>query len=139
MPNNKKLTKQRIEDLTKQLAGITQELQQLQIQVQREWGETRRQSRLQQRRRSMQIGDLVQITNNYQNLQGTQGRVIRLSTIFVTLQKVGRTQNSKRNTKHKTHHQRINSIRWVKMTNRGVINPTEITQNNHKKKIIKED
>ena len=86
--SNKKSTKQKIKDLTAKLESINQELHDLQIQVQHEQEETRilRRERSQsQRRRSMQIGDLVEITNNYQNLQGTQGRVIRLSTSFVTI------------------------------------------------------
>ena len=56
--------------------------------MQREQEETRslqRERSRQQRRRSIQIGDLVEIIYNYQNLQGTQGRVIRLLTSFVTL------------------------------------------------------
>ena len=80
--SNKKSTEQKIKDLTTKLELITQELHNLQIQVQRDQEETRilRRERSQlQRRRSMQIGDLVEITNNYQNLQGTRGRVIRLS------------------------------------------------------------
>ena len=86
--SNKKSTEQQIKDLTNKLEQITQELHNLQIQVQREQEETRilrRERHQRQERRSMQIGDLVEITNNYQNLQGTQGRVIRLSTSFVTL------------------------------------------------------
>ena len=86
--SNKKSTEQKIKDLTTKLELITQELHNLQIQVQRDQEETRvlRRERSQlQRRRSMQIGDLVEITNNYQNLQGTRGRVIRLSTSFVTI------------------------------------------------------
>lgn len=86
--SNKKSTKQQIKDLTSKLESITQELHSFRIQVQHEQEETRnlrRERSQQQRRRSTQIGGLVEITNNYQNLQGTRGRVIRLSTSFVTI------------------------------------------------------
>lgn len=58
----------------------------LKVQVQRERENTaRRTSRGRNDTRRFQIGDRVEVTNGYQNLQGTSGTVIRLSTTFVTL------------------------------------------------------
>ena len=72
-------TEQQIEDLTRQLIDITQQLDDLRLQVQREQQEartTRCTSLEQTRTRDLQIGDRVEILNNYQNLQGTEGTII---------------------------------------------------------------
>ena len=84
--NPRTSTEEQIEDLTKQLAQITLRLTQLQEQVRQEREQAVTAAiQANNRPRSVQIGDLVRITNNYQNLQGTEGRVIKISTSFVTL------------------------------------------------------
>ena len=81
-------TEQKIEDLTRQLIDITQQLNNLRLQLQRKQQEartTRRTSLEQTMTRDLQIGDRVEILNNYQNLRGTEGTVIRLLTTFLTI------------------------------------------------------
>lgn len=79
-------TEEQIDDLTAQLQSITQQLSALKLQVKRERENTaRRNSRSRNETRRFPIGDRVEVTNGYQNLQGTSGIIIRLSTTFVTL------------------------------------------------------
>ena len=84
--SGKTSTEQQIEDLTEQLRQITLQLTKLQEQVQQEREQAVAEiTQINRRPRSVQIGDLVRITNNYQNLRGTEGRVIKISTSFVTI------------------------------------------------------
>ena len=84
----KRTTEQHIEDLTNQLLEVTQQLNNLRLQVQREREEaqaTRRTSLANNNRRGLQIGDKAIILNNCQNLHGLEGTVVRLSTKFITV------------------------------------------------------
>ena len=84
--SEKTSTEQQIEDLTEQLRRITLQLSHLQEQVRQEREQAIAEvTQVNRRPRSVQIGDLVRITNNYQNLRGTEGRVIKISTSFVTI------------------------------------------------------
>ena len=86
-------TEKQIEDLTNQLAQITLQLTQLQEQLRQEREQAVTAAiQANTRPRSVQIGDLVRITNNYQNLQETEGRVIKISTSFVTIRTADRRQ-----------------------------------------------
>ena len=90
MSNNrhqsKTSTEEQIAELTAQLQRITLQLSQLQDQVRQEREQAVAEvARNNDRTRLVQIGDLVRITNNYQNLRGTEGRVIKISTSFVTI------------------------------------------------------
>ena len=79
-------TEEQIDDLAKQLLDITKQLNTLKVQLRREREEaTKRTSEAQDSTHNLQIGDRVIVLNNYQDLQGTEGTVIRLSTTFVTL------------------------------------------------------
>ena len=100
----KRSTEQQIEDLTNQLLEVTQQLNDLRLQVRREREEAARQtSRTNNNRRGLQIGDRVVILNNYQNLRGVEGIVIRLTTTFVTI----RTDTGREITRGKQNIQRI--------------------------------
>ena len=104
----KRSTEQQIEDLTNQLLEVTQQLNNLRLQVrrerEREEAQTARQtSRANNNRRGLQIGDRVVILNDYQNLRGVEGTVIRLSTTFVTI----RTDTGREITRGKQNIQRI--------------------------------
>ena len=83
----RKSTEEQIEELTEQLKVITLQLSRLQEQVQQEREEAIAEvvQGIEQRPRSFQIGDLVRITNNYQNLRGAEGRVTNINTSFVTI------------------------------------------------------
>ena len=85
--SRKRSTDQQIEDLTKQLLSITKQLDTLRVQVQEEHNEAQAARRTSQLRPTpgLQIGDRAIVLNDYQNLQGTKGTVIRLSTTFVTI------------------------------------------------------
>ena len=91
MSNNRRKTntstEEQIAELTTQLQRITIQLAELQNQVrqEREQAVAEVVSRNNDCTRLFQIGDLVRITNNYQNLRGTEGRVIKISTSFVTI------------------------------------------------------
>ena len=91
---------EQIDDLAVQLESITKQLTALRLQVRKERQESARRTSLD--RTDLRIGDRVEITNGYQNLRGTTGVVIRLSTTFVTIrtdegQEITRgTQNIKR-------------------------------------------
>ena len=77
----KRSTKQQIEDLTKQLLEVTQQFNSLRLQVRREREEAqaaRWTSLANNNRRGLQIGDRVVILNDYQNLRGVEGTVVRL-------------------------------------------------------------
>ena len=66
----KRSIEQQIEVLTNQLLEVTQQLNDLRLQVRREREEAARQtSRTNNNRRGLQIGDRVVILNNYQNLR----------------------------------------------------------------------
>ena len=82
MSNNPRTTEEQIDDLTAQLESITKQLTQLKTQVRRERNQR---TADQNKNRGLQIGDRVEITNRHQNLQGTTGVIIRLSTTFVTI------------------------------------------------------
>ena len=102
----KRSTEQQIEDLTNQLLEVTQQLNDLRLQVRREREEAeaaRQTSRTNNNRRGLQIGDRVVILNNYQNLRGVEGIVIRLTTTFVTI----RTDTGREITRGKQNIQRI--------------------------------
>ena len=82
----KSSTEDQIAELTAQLQRITIQLSQLQEQVRQEREQAVAEvTRNNNRTRPVQIRDLVRITNNYQNLRGTEGRVIKISTSFVTI------------------------------------------------------
>ena len=71
--------------MTEQLLSITAQLTQLRIQVAQERNQRRQLEIERDTHRPLSIGDRVRITNNYQNLQGTIGRIIRVNNRFVTL------------------------------------------------------
>ena len=101
-------TEEQIEDLTNQLVEITQQLNNLKIQVQREQEEARvarRTSQARSTRQGLQIGDRAVVLNDYQNLRGTEGTVIRLSTTFVTI----RTDTGKEITRGKQNIKLVDS------------------------------
>ncbi len=84
--SKKRSTEEQIDDLAKQLLDITQQLNTLKVQLQQEREEaTKRTLDGQDSTHNLRIGDRVIVLNNYQDLQGTEGTVIRLSTTFVTL------------------------------------------------------
>ena len=90
MSNNRRKsntsTEEQIAELTAQLQRITIQLSQLQDQVRQEREQAVAEvARSNDRTRPVHIGDLVRITNNYQNLRGTEGRVIKISTSFVMI------------------------------------------------------
>ena len=76
---------EQIEELTVQLKAITEQLALLKLQVKREKTEAAKRTSHAHERPGLQIGDQVVITNAYQNLRGTIGTVIRLTTTFVTI------------------------------------------------------
>ena len=84
--SKKRSTEEQIDDLAKQLLDTTQQLNTLKVQLQQEREEaTKRTLDGQDSTHNLRIGDRVIVLNNYQDLQGTEGTVIRLSTTFVTL------------------------------------------------------
>ena len=80
-----RLTKEQINDLTKQLLNLTAQLTQLRIQVAQERNHQRLALAEREEPQAIAIGDLVRIMNNYQNLRGTIGRIIQLNNRFVTI------------------------------------------------------
>ena len=80
MSSPKKSTEEQIADLTLQLCNITEQLKKLQIELVKE-----KKTSSQFSRRKLQIGDQAIVTNNYQNLKGTVGTVIKLTTNFGTI------------------------------------------------------
>ena len=81
-------TEQQTKNLTSQLIEITQQLNDLKIQdwkEQEEAREARLTSLNSATRRGLQIGYRAVALKNYQNLRGTEGTVIHLSTTFVTI------------------------------------------------------
>ena len=102
----KRSTEQQIEDLTNQLLEVTQQLNSLRLQVRREREEAqaaRWTSLANNNHRGLQIGDRAVILNDYQNLRGVEGTVVRLSTTFVTI----RTDTGREITRGKQNIQRI--------------------------------
>ena len=102
----KRSTEQQIEDLTNQLLEVTQQLNDLRLQVRREREEAeaaRQTSQTNNNRRGLQIGDRVVILNNHQNLRGVEGIVIRLTTTFVII----RTDTGREITRGKQNIQQI--------------------------------
>ena len=84
--SRKRSTEEQIDDLAQQLLDITKQLSTLKVQLQQEREEAaKRTSKAQDSTHNLRIGDRAVILNNYQDLQGTEGIVIRLSTTFVTL------------------------------------------------------
>ena len=66
---------------------ITVQLTQRRVQVARECGDQRQRHPVQnpQDPQDLSLRDLMRIANNYQNLRGIIGRVIRLNNKFVTI------------------------------------------------------
>ena len=85
--SKKRSTKEQIEDLTTQLLHVTKQLDELRVHVQQEraQAEAKRTATQPKTASELRIGDRAVVTNNYQNLQGTEGTVIRLSTTFITI------------------------------------------------------
>ena len=85
--SKKRSTEEQIEDLTTQLLHVTKQLDELRIHVQQEraQAEARRTATRPRTASELRIGDHAVVVNNYQNLQGTEGTVIRLSTTFITI------------------------------------------------------
>lgn len=83
--SKKRSTEEQIDDLAQQLLDITKQLNTLKLQLQQEREEAAARTEAQDATHNLRIGDRAIILNNYQDLQGTEGTVIRLSTTFVTI------------------------------------------------------
>ena len=101
--SKKHSTEEQIDNLAKQLLDITKQLSTLKVQLQREREEATKRTEAQDSTHNLRIGDRVIVLNNYQDLQGTEGTVIRLSTTFVTL----RTDTGREITRGKHNVRRI--------------------------------
>ena len=85
--NRRTSTEEKTRELTDQLTQITLQLAELEHKVRQEREEAVTQgiASTNNRPRTLQIGDTVRITNNYQNLQGSKGTVVKINTSFVTV------------------------------------------------------
>ena len=76
-----------IDDLYRQLETITAKIKMLRLQQKAEEQEQKQeQKRNRRKKKSIDVGDLVVITNKYQGLQGTIGTIVRVTTGFVTIE-----------------------------------------------------
>ena len=77
-----------IDDLCRWLETITAKIKVLRLQqkVEEQEQEQKRIRWKKKKKKSIDVGDLVVITNKYQGLQGTIGTIVRVTTGFVTIE-----------------------------------------------------
>jgi hypothetical protein len=96
--SNRKSRRLEIQRLSQTIASLSSQLNKLIIEEQQE-EEDQQASRIQQQESEFNIGDRVEITNNYRGLRGTQGQITHVTTHQVSIQVDGqrRVINKKKN------------------------------------------